>query len=494
VTAPHVLIVDDDVALLEALPETLRLRMAGARIDTAASASDALKQIEATDYDAIVTDIKMPGMDGLALLSEIKARSPKTPTLLITGHGEHDLAVQALRGGAYDFVAKPIDRDYFVASLERAIEMRRLDRQVEEQKLALERHARVLEHVGDGVFLVDEDGIVRLWNPAAEVITGIHPEDVIGHAAVEAVPGWHTILSLVPVERAAPPGASRTETLPVEVDDRELWLSFSAVEFSDGIVYAFRDLTAERVVDSLKDEFVATMSHEVRTPLAAIYGASMTLGRDDLELTPDSRHRLLDVIANESDRLARIVNEILLANHIDSGRLRLTSERIDPATVAKEVTDSARSYAPETVRIEVTAPADLPTLPTDADRLRQVLANLVENAIKYSPDGGLVEVGIEALDDRVRFAVRDEGLGIPPSEHERIFTKFYRLDPDLTRGVGGTGLGLYICRELVRRMEGRIWVAARSTGGSTFFVDLPLGRTPVLGEADGRATQAAPAA
>jgi PAS domain S-box-containing protein len=492
VTAPHVLIVDDDLALLEALPETLRLRIDGIRIDTAASAGDALKQIETTDYDAIVTDIKMPGMDGLALLSEIKARSPKTPTLLITGHGEHDLAVQALRGGAYDFVAKPIDRDYFVASLERAIEVRRLDRQVEEQKLALERHARVLEHVGDGVFLVDEEGIVRLWNPAAEGITSIPPEDVIGRPAVEAIPGWHTILSLVPVERAAV--ASRAETLPVEVGGRELWLSFSAVEFSDGIVYAFRDLTAERVVDALKDEFVATMSHEVRTPLAAIYGASMTLGRDDLELTADSRHRLLDVIANESERLARIVNEILLANHIDSGRLRLTSERVEPATIAHEVADSARSYAPETVRIDVSTSHDLPSLPTDADRLRQVLANLVENAIKYSPDGGLVEVSIEALDDRVRFAVRDEGLGIPPSEHERIFTKFYRLDPDLTRGVGGTGLGLYICRELVRRMEGRIWVAARSTGGSTFFVDLPLGRTPVLGEADGRATQAAPAA
>jgi signal transduction histidine kinase len=331
-----------------------------------------------------------------------------------------------------------------------------------------------------------------LWNPAAEGITSIPPEDVIGRPAVEAIPGWHTILSLVPVERAAV--ASRAETLPVEVGGRELWLSFSAVEFSDGIVYAFRDLTAERVVDALKDEFVATMSHEVRTPLAAIYGASMTLGRDDLELTADSRHRLLDVIANESERLARIVNEILLANHIDSGRLRLTSERVEPATIAHEVADSARSYAPETVRIDVSTSHDLPSLPTDADRLRQVLANLVENAIKYSPDGGLVEVSVEALDDRVRFAVRDEGLGIPPSEHERIFTKFYRLDPDLTRGVGGTGLGLYICRELVRRMEGRIWVAARSTGGSTFFVDLPLGRTPVLGEADGRATQAAPAA
>jgi signal transduction histidine kinase len=157
------------------------------------------------------------------------------------------------------------------------------------------------------------------------------------------------------------------------------------------------------------------------------------------------------------------------------------------------VTESARSYAPESVRVEISAPEDLPTLPADPDRLGQVLANLVENAIKYSPDGGTVQVSIEAMADRVRFAVRDEGLGIPVAEHERIFTKFYRLDPNLTRGVGGTGLGLYICRELVRRMDGRIWVVSRPGGGSTFFLDLPVGRAPVLGEPDGRPAQAAPA-
>jgi two-component system phosphate regulon sensor histidine kinase PhoR len=494
VSAARVLIVDDDVALLEALPETVRLRMNGIRIDTSASALDALERIEAIEYDAIVTDIKMPGMDGLALLSEIKKRSPRTPTLLITGHGEHDLAVQALRGGAYDFVAKPIDRDYFIASLERAIGLRQLDRQVEEQKLALERHARVLEHVGDGVFLVGEDGIVHLWNQAAEGITGLTSAEVVGRPAAEMIPGWQTIASLVPVERAATAGTGRSETLPVEVEGRELWLSFSAVEFSDGVVYAFRDLTSERVVDALKDEFVATMSHEVRTPLAAIYGASMTLARSDLELAPDDRRRLLDVISNESDRLARIVNEILLANHIDSGRLRLTTEPVQPREIAHAVAESARTYAPDGVRIEVSAPDDLPPLPTDADRLRQVLANLVENAIKYSPDGGNVELSIERMEDRLRFAVRDQGLGIPPSEHERIFTKFYRLDPNLTRGVGGTGLGLYICRELVRRMDGHIWLVSGPGEGSTFFVDLPLGRAPVLGEAEERTAHAAPAA
>ncbi len=142
----RILLVDDDAALLDALPEALRLRMNGVQIDTSETAMDALERIRETDYDAIVSDIKMPGMDGLALLQEIRELRPATPTLMITGHGERDLAVQALRGGAYDFVQKPIDRDYFVASLERAIRLRTLDREVEQQRLALERHARVLEH------------------------------------------------------------------------------------------------------------------------------------------------------------------------------------------------------------------------------------------------------------------------------------------------------------------------------------------------------------
>ena len=143
----HVLIVDDDLVLLQALPEALRIRMAGLTVDTADSGAAALDQIMARDYDAIVTDIKMPGMDGLELLAEIRTHRPDTPTLMITGHGEHDLVVHALRAGAYDFIQKPIDRDYFVASLRRAIEMRELSRRVKEQQLALERHLNELETI-----------------------------------------------------------------------------------------------------------------------------------------------------------------------------------------------------------------------------------------------------------------------------------------------------------------------------------------------------------
>src|SRR5213082_1214594 len=163
-TALHILIVDDDPALLQALPEALRLRMDGVTVDVADSALAALAQIAALEYDVIVTDIKMPGMDGLALLAEIRRRQPDTPTLMITGHGEHDLAVQALRGGAYDFVQKPIDRDSFVALLDRAIRAHMLVRRVKERQAALEHCASELEQIAEKpwreqarVLIVDDD-------------------------------------------------------------------------------------------------------------------------------------------------------------------------------------------------------------------------------------------------------------------------------------------------------------------------------------------------
>ena len=142
---PRVLVVDDDPALLEALPETICLRMPGVAVETCSSAAPALAQIGAVDYDAIVSDIKMPGMDGLALLSHIRAVRPDTPVLLITGHGEHDLAIRSLRAGAYDYVQKPIDREYFTASLGRAVQVRQLRRQIADQQQALARHAGRLE-------------------------------------------------------------------------------------------------------------------------------------------------------------------------------------------------------------------------------------------------------------------------------------------------------------------------------------------------------------
>jgi PAS domain S-box-containing protein len=333
------------------------------------------------------------------------------------------------------------------------------------------RATRVLAAIGDGVVMVDEQGYVRLWNPAASAITGLADVDVLGRHLTDVLPGWANIQASIPVGEAGSP--VRAETVPLELDDRELWLSASGVGFAEGTVYAFRDLTEERALEELKSEFVATVSHELRTPLAAIYGSAQTIRRQDLELEEDMRHELLGVIATESDRLASIVNDLLLASHLDSGRLPVHIERVDPRELATAVVESARTHLPGEVELELRAPERLPQIAADPAQLQQVLANLVDNAIKYSPGGGPVRLEIENGAAAVRFSVIDEGLGIPASEHRRIFEKFYRLDPDMTGGVGGTGLGLYISRELVRRMDGEIWVESRLGKGSTFVVELP---------------------
>jgi PAS domain S-box-containing protein len=353
-----------------------------------------------------------------------------------------------------------------------AIDRARLYREVEERADA----ERVLTYVADGILLVDRGGVVRLWNPAAERITGIPASDLVGRAAAERIGGWREALDSVPVAPSPDPGHPEV-IVPIESSDGERWVSISGVQFFGGTVYAFRDVTEVRQLEELKADFIATASHELRTPLAAVYGAAQTLLRHDFALDEAGRDRFISLIADESERLGRIVNEILLANQLDAGRVDLGVDAFDPGELVERVVDAARVHAPPNIVLERTVPVDVPHVAADRDKVRQVLVNLVENAIKYSPGGGRVEVGLEpgqdSEEEMVAFFVRDEGLGIPAGEQARIFEKFYRLDPQMTRGVGGTGLGLYICSELVNRMGGHIWVESTEAKGSTFFLKLP---------------------
>ena len=348
-----------------------------------------------------------------------------------------------------------------------AIENARLYREAEARAQA----AQVLATIGDGVALVDRSGRIRLWNAAASVITGLDDSDVLGKPAQAAIPGWSAVAELIPVATGGE--SARAENIPLQIGERELWLSISAVGYEEGTVYAFRDLTDERALETMRQDLVATVSHELRTPLAAIYGAALTLRRDDVELEGQLHDKLLDVIAEESNRLSDIVNDLLLASQLDTGTLRATIERCDPREIAQLEIDAARVHLPETIALELSAADDLPAVAADPGQLRQVLGNLIENAIKYSPGGGTIDVTLEPVERHVRFAIRDSGLGIPKAEQRRIFEKFYRLDPDMARGIGGTGLGLYICRELVRRVDGRIWVESDGSSGSTFIVEIP---------------------
>src|SRR5712691_33380 len=221
-----------------------------------------------------------------------------------------------------------------------AVENAQLYREVEERAQA----ARVLQTVGDGVFLVDREAIIRLWNEAAEAITGLPRTEVVGRRAEEVLPGWNQLASRVPV--AGAPGPAAVETLPLELPRGERWISISGVGFDEGTVYAFRDLTEARALEQMRQELVATVSHELRTPLAAIYGSALTLARDDLQLEEGLQTKLLEIIVEESSTLAEIVNDLLLANQLDAGTLAVHIESCDARALTERVLDAARTQLP----------------------------------------------------------------------------------------------------------------------------------------------------
>jgi two-component system phosphate regulon sensor histidine kinase PhoR len=461
------------VDVLEDDGSLTRIAAEGAEPHALAAEPDAHPEPEVLD----VIRTRQPDLSEAHMRLPLVSRGRRTAGALTLVAGEH--------GARYAAEDLPSARA-LAEMIALAIDNSRLHAEVKAQADA----TKVLTHVGEGVFFLDRGGFIRLWNPASAAITGVSAEAAVGKPASEAIPYWAELFERVPIGTTREP--ARAATLPLETERGERWIAISGVQFFGGTVHAFRDVTEEHRLDDLKAEFIATASHELRTPLAAVYGAAQTLRRHDFALDDAGRERFISMIVDESDRLARIVNQILLANQLEVGRLDLETEPFDAADLVERVVESARTHAPSDIRFDIKVAEGVPPVAADKDRARQVLVNLVENAVKYSPGGGRIELGLEPADGAVLFRVSDEGLGIPAGEQRRIFEKFYRLDPNMTQGIGGTGLGLYICSELVERMGGRIWLKSEKGKGSAFFFQLPSTGARARGEAAERLGAAGP--
>jgi len=328
------------------------------------------------------------------------------------------------------------------------------------------RAALALERVAEGVLLIGEDGEVLLMNAAAEAIFGVNAAAAIARPATEALAGWLDVVSRISTAREGE--ALAAEVVPVQGRGGELWLSVAAAQAGAATVFTVRDVTGERRLDEIRSDVIAIVSHELRTPLTGAFGAAQTLhGRYD-DLGDEQRRRLVLMIVDQCDRLAKILDQILLTSQIDRNGLDPTLQAFDCTEVVDAVVRGVDAGLRHRIVAETSAGV---RIRADLDRLRQVVANLVDNALKYSE--GAVRIAVAERDFRARITVADDGRGIPAAERDRVFEKFFRLDPVQRGGVGGTGLGLYIARELTQRMGGRIGVLPRERG-ATFFVDVPL--------------------
>jgi PAS domain S-box-containing protein len=334
-----------------------------------------------------------------------------------------------------------------------------------------QRSEAILANVADGIVAVDREGRVVLWNPAAERVTGVVQGDALGRTPTEALGR--------PLE--APEGVlGGSRLVPIRRGGEEVWLSLSEAVMTDpagavaGRIYAFRDISAERSVEQMKSDFVSTVSHELRTPLTSIYGFAETLLRQDVHFGEEERATFLRYIASESERLTAIVDRLLSVAQLDTGDMAVQLAETDVGAVVSEAVRSVESQDGQDAHRFVVALEDEPlAAEADRDKLGQVLAHLLDNAIRYSPAGGTVTVAARRKDDAVEVSVEDEGVGIPHAEQERIFRKFYRGDAASGAvGAGATGLGLFLAEGLVTAMGGRIWVDSDEGRGSTFVLEL----------------------
>ncbi|HZG36380.1 MAG TPA: PAS domain S-box protein [Gaiellaceae bacterium] len=354
-----------------------------------------------------------------------------------------------------------------------ATERRRYERELLRARADAEARARAvlaLDHVQDGVLLVGREGRVEVLNPAVERILGVTAEEALGRPVTEAIPEWESLVAHV---RVADPRRARAgfATVPLDQGGHEQWLALSGADSGDCVVYTIRDVTDEHRLEQLRSDLVAVVSHELRTPLTGVYGAAQTLLARHDSLGEESRRALLELVVEQTERLKGILDTMLLTGRLAAGQDSVAAEPFAAAEVVEALL--AGISASDRGRVVVEAEPDV-TVHGDLAAATQILQSLVDNALKYAD--GPVHLGVGAEGELVRFTVADAGQGVPPAERERIFDRFYRLDPDQRGGVGGPGLGLYIARELALRMGGAVGLLPGGRG-ATFFLDLPRART-----------------
>jgi PAS domain S-box-containing protein len=347
-------------------------------------------------------------------------------------------------------------------------------------KQALARQEAVFNSAIVGILTVNDNGSVETLNPAAQQLFGCADRALaqLDVGRLIDLAGPHHLGSGEQLREMLKSGPRVHELTGRRNDGSSFPLDFLLTEMPIGERRLFlvfvRDITERKRNERLKDEFVATVSHELRTPLASIAGALSLLAGGAAGQIPDAARRLLTIAHANSQRLVRLINDILDIERLEAGKMELDLRPVDVKPLVEQAIEANAGFSDGFhVRVRLEAGANEAVVRADADRLMQVLVNLLSNAVKFSPPGEEVVVSIEERDGPVRIAVRDRGAGIPDDFKDRIFEKFAQADATDTRQRGGTGLGLSIVKQIAIQLGGDIGFEAAPGGGTSFHIDLP---------------------
>lgn len=438
----NLLVVDDEESV--AVTMGAILEMDGYRVAVSTTGADAMEKLHESQFDLVLTDLRLDDADGLSIVSEVCRVQPDTVSIILTGYASLESAIKALREGAYDYLIKPCDVDELRAVVARGIERRQLGVQLKLRLAELEQ----------------ANSTIHRMNRELQ---------------------------------------ERVEAATAALQQRMHELARANEEIAELYRQAQDNVAKLQELDRLKSRFLSMASHELKTPLTSISGLSQVLlrrmRRRLAEGNPSSEQweneqrahvERLELLNSQTARLGRLVDELLDVSRIESGKLEFHWEPVDLAALVREVADRLQMMTAHHM-LELSFEGDVDTPVTgDRDHLEQVLDNLLTNAIKFSPDGGAINVALRDAVGSVVLSVADQGVGIPEGQLDAIFGLFYQAEDPVSRRSGGMGLGLWISREIVTRHGGRIWAENRPGQGSTFNVSLPRATVVTSSTGSGR--------
>jgi signal transduction histidine kinase len=464
----------------------------GCQVLTAGRGEEGLDILSKESAGIVLLDMKMPGMDGMEVLREIRKRHKDILVIVVTGYATVETAIEAMKNGAYDFIPKPFEPDQLRIVVNRAIERINLTREAEISEQARKRTLHdldteksrvrtIIESLPNGVLVTNALGRVVLMNPACRNYLGIESDRALGEPAEAYIKSEELCNLVTEISQGCHLDFDDIPALEFVGSDEKYLLARARPVLGEkrecmGAIVNLADVTAMRVLDRLKSEFVAKVSHELRSPLSTIH-EQLALVMNDMvgQLSQNDAH-LLSRAKEKTQGLISMIGDLLDISRIEAGNVCHEVKPVQLEDLLASIVDflAARAEAKDQT-LSLHRPEDpLPSLNSDPLALESIFGNLIANAINYTQEGGQIDVSIDMAGINIRVIVRDNGFGMEEKHLEKIFERFYRIKNDKTRYITGTGLGLPIVKGLVDSMNGVIQVESEPNRGTAFTVLLPI--------------------
>ncbi|MGL5805121.1 MAG: hybrid sensor histidine kinase/response regulator [Xenococcaceae cyanobacterium] len=482
-----ILVVDDTPENLALLNQMLTER--GYKVRSVTKGTTALRGAQAAPPDLILLDVKMPQMDGYEVCQHLKAddRTREIPVIFISALGDVFDKIQAFKVGGVDYITKPFQVEEVLVRLDTHLTICKLQKQLQQQNTQLQQQMRERQQAEEkfakafrsspnpiAIATLEEGRFVDV-NKSFLQLSGCLAEEIIDRAIAETCYGfdWETYCKVV--QKLQDKGYLHNQELRFRTKSGELktvLISIELIELTGTrcTLNIINDITERK---QLENEFISIVSHELRTPMTSLLGSLDLLKSGQLGNLSDRGQQILDIAVNNTERLVRLVNDILDLERMKSGKITMYKVECNASDLITQATEIMRSMA-EKARITLQLELVYARLWADPDRILQTLTNLLSNAIKFSEPDTTIWLRAYLKQNRIQIEVRDRGRGIPSDKLNSIFDRFQQVDASDSRQKGGTGLGLAICRQIVEQHDGKIWVESVLGKGSTFYIDLPL--------------------